>query len=297
MLDIAGYMDRNFSDYRISGDDYVIDCPFCGDDTKQHMHIAIDKPLYHCFRCDAKGSWTTFVMQTLQVNYVLALAELYALPKLSKFATVNLSLITSTAKEQKEFAKLPDGFTRLADDNTINAKPYKKYLMHRGVYREAWHNYDLGYATTVPFRVIIPIEQGYWQGRSIYKWHEPKYINPHIESRSLLFNSAALTLYDEVVITEGAFSAMAVGNNAIALISKEPTNERMERILNSQAHTFIIALEKNAFGSMQRLADALVGDGRDVIIWNYSVGDPADPAGLFTEMQYTTRTKVSLLLK
>jgi hypothetical protein len=103
-------------------------------------------------------------------------------------------------------------------------------------------------------------------------------------------------LYDEVVICEGAISAMAVGYNAIALIGKEIPDEKLQRLINSSVSTFIIALEKNAWRTIQKLADALHAAGKKVIIWKFTVGDPADPVNDFIEMEYNMKNRIMLSL-
>lgn len=302
MLEIADYVYRRFPEAKLSGNDYHVNCPFClynvkSEDMKAHLYISDIKQTCHCFRCGYASSWIYLVMELEGLPYHAAMAELYRIPKLKHFNDINEMLHKQAKSVKTKVATLPEDFMELYGDKSEDALPYRAYLKRRGIKAHILNLYGIGYApVSQALRVVIPIEQGYWQARAIKSWMAPKYKNPEVPARDILFNANALQLYEEVVVCEGAFSAMAVGGNAIALISKEPTQERVDRILASDVATFIIALEKNAFGTMGKLLDAMIANGRKVIVWNYSVGDPADMHGKFEEIEYNTRTKVALLL-
>lgn len=301
MLNVESFVYGYFDEVKIYGNpptDYNVDCPFC-QDGKFHMNISMSKQVVHCWKCGYSGSWIKLVMDVTRQNYHQALGELYDQPKAKDFQRVLGGYmgvkdgIVNTIPDRC----LPKDFRSLAGCTDGEAIPFHTYLRKRGVMENDWIRYNLGFAPkTVPGRVIIPIEREYWQGRAIHNWMEPKYLNPKTPARDMLFNPAALERYEEVVICEGAFSAMAVGANAVALIGKQPTQEKVVRLLASQVRSFIIALEPFAFGTMQIVADALHRDGRIVTIWKYDRGDPADPDGSFTEIQYNFKSKMQLLL-
>lgn len=302
MFDIEKFVYKHWENVIITDRDYMVDCPFCDErvgkpDTDHHMGIGIVKQAVHCFRCDYSRDWIGFVMDFLGVNYANALGELYVQPRMVDFEDI-LNRRDSLVTPQR-VAELPEDFMSLKVADTPMMKLGKHYLAKRGFDAPGYIGYyNLGMAEhTQPYRIIIPIENGYWQGRRIYDWMEPKYVNPQVKAGDVLFNARALDKYDEVAICEGAFSAMAIGSNAIALISKQPTAERVERILASRCSRFIIALEPGAFGSMGRLMQSLYRNGREVVVWSYSSGDPADPAGKFTELEYNLKSQVSLSLR
>jgi DNA-directed RNA polymerase subunit RPC12/RpoP len=67
--------------------DFVGRCPFCGDSVKNknhaHFHVGKRYPVYHCFRCGAKGfikSLETFLNEHCSHEYVYTLT--YDLPSL-----------------------------------------------------------------------------------------------------------------------------------------------------------------------------------------------------------------------
>jgi len=298
MLDITDWVFRNFTDpkqYGYPQTDWSVDCPYChnrghSEDTGHHLNISIVKQSVHCFRCGYSGSWINLVMKFSGLPYHTALAELYVIPKIKDFKTIGN---TETVKVEDTKPNLPKGFINLCDaDDSYHT--YKRYMMNRGFGADYWSQYNIGVASSIQGRVIIPIEDDYWQGRSIYKWMEPKYINPKSKARHYIFNSPALQKYDEIVICEGAFSAMAVGANAVAMIGKEIPDEKLYRLQSSAASNFIIALELNAWQTVHALAEGLYAAGKNVTIWKYTVGDPADPVNDFVVMEYNMMTRVKL---
>jgi len=306
MFDIQGFVYRWFEDvypYGNPASDLSVPCPFCenriGDpDSRHHLNISIDKHVVHCFRCSYKNSWINFIIDVTGYPYHRAIGELYHPPRMVEFAdTIKSSFEKSPQRAVEGAFSLPDDFIPLPEATNSDGRRAIKYLINRGFNNIHWKTYGLGIAQSVPDRVIIPIEDGYWQGRSIFKWMSPRYLNPGKPSSGVLFNSAALYHYPEVVVCEGAFSAMAVGENAIALIGKEPTDEKVSRILESPVSKIIITLEPGAFSSMKKLIDAMYKNGKEVVVWNYKFGDPAEKDESHTVMDYNLKTAVELMLK
>ena len=304
MRDVADFIYSHFQDVRMTsnGSDYMVDCPFCEErigkeDWKKHLRIAVNKEVCHCFRCEYKATWVQLVMDVLHVPYARALGELYVTPK------PIIDCISFTDEQPRRRVKsdaralqLPEGCIPLYthDAHALQAiRVARKYLLARGFDRWYWTRYNLGYMGA---RIIIPIEGTYWQGRAIYPFMEPKYMAPEELSLDLLFNSSALDMYDEIVVTEGAFSAMAVGENAVALVGKNPTTQKVARMVASQASRFIITVETKAEPQMTKLADALLAAGKYVTIWKYA--NDTDPADWIQPIAstYDFKTKVELLL-
>lgn len=304
MFDITRYVNRVFSDVQEYGNpvtDYQVNCPFCGIDTKQHLHISIVKSVVHCFKCGYGGSWISFIMDNEKCSYLQAVSELYVVPKIrediSDTLERELQLKTISSEQKSGGLKLPPDFQLLKDSKSGAATKVIAYLRQRGFSKEDWEYYNIGMCMgTHPMRVVIPIEDGYYQARAIPNWLEPKYINPKSEARHYIFNSAALKLYDEVVICEGAFSAMAVGKNAIAIIGKELPVEKLRRLLSADVKTYIVALDYEAEDHAVAIADSLHKGGKSVKMWKFvNSKDPAD-GGEYEELLYEFSSKLKMLL-
>ena len=306
MFEIEGFVERHFGGYSSYGDppsDIRVDCPFCygrgaGDDNKAHLHISLSKQVVHCFRCGYKNSWVGMVMDVLDVPYWRALGEIYTAPKIKTRSIKEdvRSAILEAADEPQESAdaELPEDYHLLTRDYSDHLTASAKgYLKRRGLGVDSWGKYKLGVADSVGYRVIIPIERGYWQGRAIYRWVEPRFLNPKSPARDILFNAQALETYDQIVICEGAFSAMAVGLNAVALIGKEPTKDKVGRLLDSGVKDFIITVEPGAYPVMSILADALHKGGCDVGFWLYIEGDPMD-GEVYKRFKYDIKSRVTM---
>lgn len=297
------------------GSDLRVDCPFCADvvgkeDTEGKLHVSVVKEVCHCFRCEYSASWTQLVMDVLDCDYITAVSEIYVKPKPRLDNVVSLLENPSSNKRnsvghntnqipsqnslerQSTVPKLPKGVPYLYGSPKDKYVVAKRYLVRRGFDEWYWKRYNLGFKDG---RIYIPIEGDYWQARAILKNMVPKYDSPKIQSKSLLFNSQALDIYTEVVITEGAFSAMAVGENAVALVGKNPTKEKIYRLLNTKVEHFIITLESIKAHSILRLADTLIAHGRTVTIWEYPDADPADWVEPIVA-PYSFKQKVTYLL-
>lgn len=298
MLDISPWLHRRFDDCRLYGNpvtDLRVDCFKCGD-AGGHLHVSIIKHTCHCFRCGYSASWIRLVMDVDKVSYYKAVGELYEKPKISEWAKVtydDIDIASRGVDFHSDSIALPKDFIMLRD--TLSGYEYEKlYLRKRGFSSDYWIRYNLGVSDTYENRIIIPIELGYWQGRAIWSWMMPKYVNPKSMSRHYIFNSVAL-MYDEVVICEGAFSAMAIGHNAIALLGKEASKEKLDRLIMSNVSRFVITVEPDAMKHMLRLADVLHNNGKQVVLWIYKKGDPAD-TDLHIDLRYDFHSKVRLLL-
>ena len=304
MRDIQDFIYKTFEDvipYQ-RGVELRIHCPFCIDragteDTKHHLHINLSKEVCHCFRCDYSGTWIGLVIDVTGKSYAQALGELYKVPSPSRFDSIDSIWTAKAIKKAIRQVELPGDFLPLHESCkmglVINAI---RYLSNRGFRRKQWEQHGLGIAESIGVRVIIPVEDRYWQARALYPFQEPKYVNPDIELGDVLFNSIALKLYDEVVICEGAFSAIAVGDNAVALLGKNANDMQMSRITGSDVERFIITIESGAEESMIEIADTLMATGKDVVVWHYKEGDPAD-SGNYEESDYDFGTKLKMLLE
>lgn len=309
MLDIQDWVYRNFHYVREYGDttDLRVDCPFCEHrvgkiDEKQKLHICLDKHVCHCFRCDYGRSWLGLVMDVMGVDMVTAVGELYTVPKARYFESIP-DEFEHVPEAQTVYARVqdfqfPPGYVELSQDPPSGRdlqSIVKRYLLKRGFDEQYWAAYYLGVSKEYAWRVIIPIEGAFWQARAVFPFLLPKYVSPSSESRRVLFNAGALHISEEVVVCEGAFSAMSVGNNAIALVGKTLTSEKVSRLIKSTVDRFSIALDSDASSVAMELAGKLYRGGKEVEVWKYTEGDPAD-GGAFDVVEYDLKSRVRELL-
>lgn len=310
MLDVRNFVHNNFSYVIDKGDELSVDCPFCIHrygkyDGQQKLQISANnrKQVCHCWRCDYASNWVTLVRDVTGLSYIQAMGLLYVVPK----PVLSESDVRAHLYKNDVFVEpvlyddslvMPVGFRLLTDvrGNCLELNHIKNYLRRRRFDETYWDKYQLGWVSN-SWRVYIPIEGDFWQARSTLSWVQPKYMSPdNSNAERAIFNYNALQMYDEIVVCEGAFSAMAVGDNAIALMGKNPTKTKIRRLLDTDIAKFILTLEKRAW-SMLQLADALEQDGRHVEIWEYVDGkDPADGGAPNTVREYTFENRVRYLL-
>jgi len=312
MFEIDDFVYRNFEDPATYGNpmsDYRVLCPFCidrvgTDDTKGKLHIGVDVQAVHCFRCGYSAGWIQFVKDILHCNYVEAIKELYVTPKIrddiSKTVMEGLT-VPAVVKKVVEDLSLPTDFVSLmgtTEDCKLLQATAKKYARKRGFPEWFWARYNLGIAESVGWRLIIPVEKNYYQARALASWLEPKYTNPPTQAEEYLFNAGALEIYDEVVITEGCFNAMAVGENAIALLGKEAPKKKLARLLQSEVTKYIIALDKDAMVWSVRLAEELRRFGKEVTVWSFETEADSAEHGKYQTIHYDAfKTRMQLLMK
>jgi hypothetical protein len=236
------------------------------------------------------------------VGYAKALGELYTIPSPTKFEDLHSVFETTAVPDQRQCASneliLPDGYIRLADmTKDAIARAGRMYMKRRGFGRYVWQKYQLGVVPDLGFRVVIPIEGNYWQARAVFPFVMPRYTGPaDVNSSGLLFNAQALERYDEVVICEGPISAMAVGDNAIALVGKNPTREKIRRLLRSSVKHFIVTVESKAELPMLKLSDALASHDRQVTVWRYDGEDDPASTHIHSVQPYDLKAKLMILL-
>jgi hypothetical protein len=308
MFDIEPFVHKEFGFVWAYGNpqsDYRVRCPFCierygSPDTKGKLHISInpERPFVHCFRCGYSSNWFGMVRSMTGGDHISVMGELYVSPSVSDFHSVEERFKKSEGLivAKKVEVQLPDDFIPLSSTNVLPLiGRARKYMRSRGFDENYWKKHNIGVAPSQGLRVIIPIEDNYWQGRRLIDWLEPKYTNPKAESAGVIFNPSALS-YNEVVICEGVFSALAVGDNALAILRKDATIYQVRRFLESPANTFIIALEPEAFSSMKKLADKLVAGNKEVVLWKYVDGDPAEFSEPPEVIKYNLKNKLRILL-
>jgi len=309
-LDINVWLWSHFGDVVTYGSpvtDLRVNCPFCESrygkvDNEHKLYIGVEIRTCHCFRCEYSRSWDGLVMDVTGMDYTHALGELYKPPKAKQCDELESMIELATRPRSVVVAlpghfTFPKGFIALASDKCCNRllKYARGYMYRRGFSKECLGRYSLGISPSYPMRVIIPIEGPFYQARAIYPFMEPKYIHPKMESRHYLFNSVALELYDEVVICEGAFSAMAISENAIAVIGNKASDEQITRLVGSPVERFIVALDADARVLAVELSRRLKRGGKAVTIWQYEEGDPAD-GGEYISKDYGLRAEVEARL-
>lgn len=284
---IDNWLNSRFGDTRSAsgGRELRVCCPFCKArqgrvDTKFHLYVRLDKPIAHCFRCDWKGHHLGLVMSVDGGSYAEAIQSIEGpVPDVGLFE----ELFSSRGLAQsQQLASTPDGYIPLmysTREDTIESRAVWRYLIDRGVPQRLIRS-RFGY---VPgsMRAWVMVDVDWWQGRMIISG-EPRYISPPWPKGDSLWNGIALATCDSIHICEGVFSAIAVGEHAIALCGKTMNELQAQRIVNAMDDKddslINILLDADAIQNAHVVAQQLVSlgyKGRLELRYMHS-GDPAD---------------------
>jgi len=272
---------QRFPDARQSGSEIKICCPFCHE-TGRHLYVNVNKLVFHCFHCGESGGIAKLAKEAgfsvgreTEESFMPTdeIAERYLRFVRSESLSVNVQDIP-----------MPPGYFPF-DKTTISeglGKRCFEYLVARGFDENTVLSRRLGYCVSGPYRnrVILPIfEHGnlvYYTARSIGE-EKPKYLNPPsgtVVRRDIIYNYDMGFWCDPVVICEGIFSAIAVGDNAIATLGKDATDEQIYRIALFGAKTIIVCYDPGAEGSAYAIARKLIGFCPNIKIAHLVDGDP-----------------------
>lgn len=166
MNSLVDWLRANF-DGQTSGDEYVIDCPFCGD-SGHHMYINISKGIFHCFKCEKKGTTFSFIKEYLGAE---SYAEVWAQIKEPKADVSEFRAIVSqlagrkaTTYTQEKSEGMPDWYEPFSAMTAMDK--HAKIVLRYTLTRMSWDNivkYGIG-ACWDPddekfrWRMIVPIE-------------------------------------------------------------------------------------------------------------------------------------------
>jgi hypothetical protein len=194
-----------------SSANYRAACPVCvfrvgSADRHRALSIRIDTGAWFCWRCKAKGLLS------------------------------GMTYLADQRPEEKadgptEAETQPEHFYLLSDpenDGAFCLEDARDYLLRRGVGPEMWAAYHIGACTQGKWqgRIIIPFRRldGSWWGyvgRTWVRKAELAYLYPSgMERRLHFYNEAALLIDTDrpVYVTEGAFDAMAMTPDGIAVL-------------------------------------------------------------------------------
>jgi len=218
-----------------------VNCPFCKDrgftpNTTFKLSINIQIQKFHCFRCDIGGNLRDIVPQ-LSVLPEITAPEIEEKPKLLE----SLPSYNTLDKLSYPWDKLVYKFlhNKAFDPVSIANRVFFTQDYTKG-------NYSFG-----P-RLLFPVYQqdrycGF-QGRTIYKNTMPKYIGAdNMPKGEIVYNyDKAFSQHDMMVITEGFFDCIRVGDRAIATLGKNISERQIRLIQLGAFDKVVVFLDKDA---------------------------------------------------
>lgn len=253
---------REYPDAKELFPEYMINCPRCNDRRKR-CGINVVRKMAHCFNC----------------GVVLGVRKLAELLKIREEKTYDpndfeeLDRILESVSKPKETSleelkrKPPE--IDIAGVFCATAKQSKNWSVYQPLYEKAkdyieqkrgfdFERLSARYKLVLPSpnsrergRLLLPVFEGgyivYYQARALYD-QKPKYLNPTKEQTTFgksnfIFNLEATARYPEIVVCEGIFSALSVGEHAVAIFGKELSDRQAFKLLCSGVKTITILFD------------------------------------------------------
>ena len=204
-------------------------CPFC--DKIWHCGVNLDTKTFGCFKCHSGGNFVKLLQAILKKNFIEVLEYL----KTGAGEVIDIRYIDKLIKEiapyqgieeQIKPIALPEGYTSLYNKRI----PYLDSGRKFPIPQDQVNYYKMGVCSEGHYKnrlVVCDVNEKqepiYWVARDISGKvsKKDKLWNPNSEelsvgSSDILFNYYLARNYPTVVITEGVFDSIYVGNNAVA---------------------------------------------------------------------------------
>ncbi len=236
-------IEGKFGDSQPAGEDIRVNCPFCilrgrqKPDTEHKLYINPTKDVAHCFRCDYASKASKLIPQV--ASFGVALDKV---PKQNGGGEDELEGMPDNCS----LDSLPDDHLALTylRDRKFNPFDFLERMVFCPDYKK--NNYSFG-----P-RLIFPIFQSGtyrgFQARTIWKNTEPKYTGAtNMKKKTLLYNyDEAFSQDEQLIVTEGFFDVLRIGNQAVGAFGKAISDEQLRLIRMGRFKRVVMLLDPDA---------------------------------------------------
>ena len=243
-------------------------CPF-HDDRHPSLSVNMERKVFHCFACQAKGDILDFVAMIEKVSLPDAariVAQCCGIPQDGQLPTHRRPPKTAEDRNQapqsrSREARQHDGKASLCCSTALD--PTHRYLLDRGLTPELIEVFGLGFCSQgrLRGRVCIPIHSpdgakicaysGRWANDSIPNGI-PRYLMPRgFKKSELLFNYHRVVRAQHLVIVEGYWSVIRLHAQkvpAVALMGISLSDIQMELLGQSGARRLTLLLDADRAG-------------------------------------------------
>jgi len=243
--------------FKKSNDEHLFRCPYC-EHSKYKFSVNIDKNVYKCWICDARGRHLRRVVRRFGTfKQRQAWDQLTDEVDLTSFDSI---FDPAIELETEQTVDLPSEFISLANKNLpITSKPAMKYLRDRGVTRSDILKWKIGYCSSGQYenRIIVPSFRddgyaNYFVART-YSKHWKRYLNPPA-SNNVVFNELYIDWNSDLCIVEGVFDAIVAGNAVPLLGSSLRENSKLVQQIVKHDTPVYLALDPDAKAKEQKIA-------------------------------------------
>lgn len=255
-------------------------CPQCvkrkgSQDSSGHLYVNVQQGKFNCFRCGWKG-YVSYLLKVLGISVHAQVADW-------KQVASGMSLFTGVKVDESYDNTVPIEYP-CEVAHPLNSPAAWNYLLERGLNEQHVNYYQMvvGCEGQWKTRIFIPtLHEGevvFWVART-FAGQEPKYMNPSgVSKKHYWFGLEQAKQFDWVIVTEGVFSAIAAGPNAIAAFGKSVSKEQREQLIDAGFKTIFVSLDGDARKEAMELCSWLHSRGQDVRLVDLAYGE--DPASI-----------------
>lgn len=233
----------------------AFDCPACSldkgkvnGDGKGNLEINYEKGVFKCWACHQYNNMSGTINKLIRAYGNES--------HLKKFHLYKPEFKSEIKKEpDKEILTLPKGFTKLIYPNKYDTDYQEAmgYLVSRNIGLSLIIKYDLGYTKEKGKfygRIIMPSydknnQLNYIVGRAFKKNVWPKYYNPDLDKKNIIFNENKINWDSTIYLVEGPFDHLVVPNS-IPLLGKYISDLLLMTLLENATADIVILLDDDA---------------------------------------------------
>lgn len=257
-----------FRDIQVSrdGNDAAVSCPNCKTDDKKKLSVNITTWKYHCWVCGIKG------------GNLRSLFKQYHSPEVLIAFKTQFGINDDDSTDQLppiDLVTLPEGVCPIPLVKTSkdpNRRACYAYLTKRGITeREMWYwKMCASKENRFDRRVIIPSfdvagDLNYYVSRSIDNETRPRYINAKANKTEIIFNDLMVDWTRPIVIVEGVFDAIRVGQNAVPILgSYLPQSSALFSKIVAHDLQVTLALDPDVIDKTHKIAQDFFSYGIDI---------------------------------
>jgi DNA primase len=244
-------------------------CPF-HDDRLPSLSVNLDRKLFHCFACQAKGDVLDFVARIEDVSLPFAariIAEVCDIPLAEHTARRQRPSTKLESNHKRGTARRRSRKDRCHQESSpccdVPLDPIHPYLFERGLTPELIKEFGLGYCVygRLRGRICIPVHSldgarvlghsGRWANNDVPEG-VPKYLMPRgFKKSELLFNYHRVRGAQHIVLVEGYWSVFrlhALQVPAVALMGTSLSETQLYLLAQTNVRRITLLLDADQAG-------------------------------------------------
>ena len=246
-------------------------CPYCKHH-KETLRINVTNQKWQCWVCGKKGRKIINIFKSLNINR----------NKILELGTLLKENVNVNALRNDEVVSLPMEYQPLSIiQNTPDYRNAINYIRKRNLDKYDILRYSIGYAESGPYSgmIIIPSfnDDGvlnYFTSRAYYET-DFKHKNPKV-SKDIVGYDLFINWREPIVLVEGSFDAIAVGDNAIPIFGKIIGQNLKKKIIEKSVKDLFIILDQDAKDRALQHVKYFMDNGVNVYFVNLPDKDPSE---------------------